>query len=424
MSSRFVRGPLVYSNTTVKTTSGNVTCINESQVVVKKDSGAATTVTLPATLMTGQTVIVKDGKGDAATNNITIQPDGVTATTIDGASTYVINANYGAVALTWNGTEWGVQSRASSGTAGLAGASGTSGTGGAGQAVPTTGGAGGAVTTGTGGAGGAITHVAGAGGAASGASGTGGVGGAASLVAGAGGAATDSAATAAGVGGAITLTSGAGGASSTTAVAGGAAGAFSVTGGAGGAGAAAGTGGAGATVAIAGGAGGATSGAGTGGAGGNVTIAGGAGGTTSGGTAGAKGIVTVTGLRQVATTAVAITGATTLVRADSGGIFTVAQSSAYDIDLPSPTVGAGLRFVFQLVSPGAFNVTITVAGSAATFEGTIVNDVTSVLPCTGSTLTFASGVSALGDNIEVISTATGKYFVRAVSSANGGITIA
>lgn len=132
----------------------------------------------------------------------------------------------------------------------------------------------------------------------------------------------------------------------------------------------------------------------------------------------------VTGAQFKSSRATAITTTAALAIADSGGIFTVAQSSAYDIDLPSPTVGAGLRFLFQLVSPGAFAVTITVAGSAATFEGTIINDVTSVIPCTGSTITFASGSAALGDWVECISTATGKYFVRACTSTAGGVTIA
>lgn len=127
--------------------------------------------------------------------------------------------------------------------------------------------------------------------------------------------------------------------------------------------------------------------------------------------------------RPVGPTATAITGATALTIADSGRVFTVAQSSAYDVDLPAPGA-ADVCFYLQLVSPGANAVTVTVAGAAATFEGVIVNDVTSVLPATGSTLTFASGVAALGDCIEVRSTSSSKYFVRAISSAAGGITIA
>lgn len=247
------------------------------------------------------------------------------------------------------------------------------------------------------------------------------------IIAGAAGGATS------GIGGAATLAGGAGtagnsagGVSSVTGGAGqgsAAGGAASVTGGLGGAT------GAGGAVSIAGGAGGATSG--TGGA---LTLAGGAGtaGNANGGAvtikggephgSGAQGALTAQGLiTQAGTTAVAITGATTLTLADSGGIFTVGQGSAYDIDLPSPTVGAGVRFQFQLVSPGANAVTITVAGAAATFEGSIHTE-GAIVVATGSTLTFVSGTALLGDNIEVISTATGKYFVRAFASANGGIT--
>jgi predicted RecA/RadA family phage recombinase len=251
-------------------------------------------------------------------------------------------------------------------------------------------------------AGGAVTLAGGIGGSVSGA------GGAVSLT---GGAGTTNA-----VGGASSLVGGAGQGT-------GAGGAGAVTGGAGGAT------GAGGAVSVAGGAGGATSG--TGGA---LTLAGGAGtaGNASGGAvtlkggephgSGAQGTVTIEGARMAAgTTGVAITSATTLTLADSGGIFTVGQGSAYDIDLPSPTTGAGLRFLFQLVSPAANTVTVTVAGAAATFEGTIHTE-GAIVVATGSTLTFVSGTALLGDNIEVISTATGKYFVRAFASASGGIT--
>lgn len=131
----------------------------------------------------------------------------------------------------------------------------------------------------------------------------------------------------------------------------------------------------------------------------------------------------IRGLQTVGSGAAAITTTRMMTLADAGGVFSVAQSSAYDIDLPSPTTGPGCRYVFHLTSPGAFNVTITVTGAAATFVGTIVNDVTSVLPATGSTLTFATGAAALGDTIEIVSISTGLYLVRAVSSAAGGITV-
>lgn len=133
--------------------------------------------------------------------------------------------------------------------------------------------------------------------------------------------------------------------------------------------------------------------------------------------------VAVTGLRTVGTTAVAITGATTLKLSDSGGIWTVSQAAAYDIDLPSPTTGPGLTFEFSLTGAAANDVTVTVAGGAATFVGILQNDVTGTVPCTGSTLTYKSGVAGLGDMIMIKSIATNLYRVYAACQANGGITI-
>jgi hypothetical protein len=130
------------------------------------------------------------------------------------------------------------------------------------------------------------------------------------------------------------------------------------------------------------------------------------------------------GLRTSSASAAAITAARALTLADAGGVFSVSQAAAYDIDLPSPTTGPGCRYTFYLTAPGANNVTITVLGGAATFVGTIVNDVTSVIPATGSTLTFATGASILGDSIEIVSISTSLYLVRAVSSAASSITIA
>lgn len=129
----------------------------------------------------------------------------------------------------------------------------------------------------------------------------------------------------------------------------------------------------------------------------------------------------VEGLRQIpTTTANAITAATVLTTADSGGTFSVSQAAAYAITLPTPVSTEGLVFTFYLT--GAAANAVTIAPAAGSFVGTIVNDVTSVIPATGSTLTFVSGTAALGDNIEVRSIGN-LYLVRAVTSAAGGITI-
>jgi hypothetical protein len=136
-----------------------------------------------------------------------------------------------------------------------------------------------------------------------------------------------------------------------------------------------------------------------------------------------EGAASAQGLRTSSSTAVAITGATALTLADSGGIFSVSQAAAYDIDLPSPTTGPGCVYKFYLTGPAANNVTITVLGAAATFVGFICIDGANVV-ATGSTLTFASGASLLGDYIEITSISTGLYHVQAFASGAGGITIA
>lgn len=87
----------------VVTAAGAVTVTAADHVViVNKTVGAATAVNLPAGVANTE-FIIKDGKGDAAANNITITP---AAGTIDGAATLVIAANYGKATLIYNGTEW------------------------------------------------------------------------------------------------------------------------------------------------------------------------------------------------------------------------------------------------------------------------------------------------------------------------------
>lgn len=55
----------------------------------------------------GQNVTVKDGTGNAGTNNITIVDN--LGALIDGASSYVISSNWDVVNLYWNGSSWRVK---------------------------------------------------------------------------------------------------------------------------------------------------------------------------------------------------------------------------------------------------------------------------------------------------------------------------
>jgi len=70
-------------------------------------SSGVLTIDLPDTTTTGRLFIVKDEGGDAATNNITITTTGG-AVLIDGATTFVMNTDYEAVSLVWNGTSYSV----------------------------------------------------------------------------------------------------------------------------------------------------------------------------------------------------------------------------------------------------------------------------------------------------------------------------
>lgn len=72
-------------------------------VCVNKTVAAATTVNLPAGPSAGDTYVIADCKGDAATNNITVTPP---AGAIDGASTFVINTAFAAQGFTYMGSNF------------------------------------------------------------------------------------------------------------------------------------------------------------------------------------------------------------------------------------------------------------------------------------------------------------------------------
>lgn len=67
-------------------------------------SAGSITITMPSSsLVTGQRWTVKDESGTAAVSNITISGNGKN---IDGAASYVINTNYGAVDLYYSGSQF------------------------------------------------------------------------------------------------------------------------------------------------------------------------------------------------------------------------------------------------------------------------------------------------------------------------------
>jgi len=98
------------ATTSPVTVSNTTDCV----VAINRSSAAATAVTLPAGT-DGRWFVIVDQKADAATNNITITPNG--AETINGSATYVINQNNEGVILAYSATNtrWNVVGRFTSG---------------------------------------------------------------------------------------------------------------------------------------------------------------------------------------------------------------------------------------------------------------------------------------------------------------------
>ena len=90
----------------VVTAAGGITVTAaDAVVVIRKATGAATAVTLESGPAAGRVVTIKDGRGDAGVNPITITP---ASGTIDGSASTVVGSGYGAVTLAYSGVEWSI----------------------------------------------------------------------------------------------------------------------------------------------------------------------------------------------------------------------------------------------------------------------------------------------------------------------------
>jgi hypothetical protein len=70
---------------------------------VRNGTGAALTITLPASPVLGQALRFKDVLGNASTWPIIISG------AIDGSGSYSLYQNYAAVELYWSGSQWSVR---------------------------------------------------------------------------------------------------------------------------------------------------------------------------------------------------------------------------------------------------------------------------------------------------------------------------
>lgn len=96
---------------TYQGTATDLTVTTSMIVVGVTSTAAARTITLPsAPSFSGTSFTIKDESGGAGTNNISVVVSGGVKT-IDGATTFLINTNYGAVTVYYNGTNYFVIAR-------------------------------------------------------------------------------------------------------------------------------------------------------------------------------------------------------------------------------------------------------------------------------------------------------------------------
>ena len=91
--------------------SSNITLVDKTLHLVS--TAAARSLTLPAPT-SGAYIAVIDSTGQAETNNITVSQNA--SETIDGATSYVVNLNYGAVIFVSDGTNWFITGQRSKGS--------------------------------------------------------------------------------------------------------------------------------------------------------------------------------------------------------------------------------------------------------------------------------------------------------------------
>lgn len=86
-------------------TSGSALTMAGTLMLVNKTVGSATAVTLSPGSLPWVIYAIKDKKGDAATNNITVSPP---SGLIDGSSSFLINVNFMSVSFVFDGSNWSV----------------------------------------------------------------------------------------------------------------------------------------------------------------------------------------------------------------------------------------------------------------------------------------------------------------------------
>jgi len=88
--------------------SGSVITLTQDthRIVISKSTGSATSVNLPVSPYLGQEILIKDGKGDADINNITVSPP--SGLTLDGEGAFILRQRYQSMHFMYNGSNWNI----------------------------------------------------------------------------------------------------------------------------------------------------------------------------------------------------------------------------------------------------------------------------------------------------------------------------
>jgi DUF4097 and DUF4098 domain-containing protein YvlB len=88
--------------TSVTASGTYVATANDCVILVNKTVAGTSTVTLPSGPLQGRMIVVKDARGDATANPVTVSG----AQTIDGLSSTSLSANYAGITLVFSGVQW------------------------------------------------------------------------------------------------------------------------------------------------------------------------------------------------------------------------------------------------------------------------------------------------------------------------------
>ena len=121
-----------------------------------------------------------------------------------------------------------------------------------------------------------------------------------------------------------------------------------------------------------------------------------------------------------------VTAVGTLLYTECGKTIFLNSATAFALTLPLPVAGCYFKFIVK-AAPAAASYTVVTSASANILIGGVNElevDTTNDGPydADGDTITFADGVAAVGDYVEMISDGT-SWYITGQANLDGGITV-